>query len=40
MQDFMCLDMKKFVDPKAVTFGVCGLKTSLGQHGPKRLVKP
>ena len=34
MQYFMELDMKKFSDPKARTFGVWGLKTSLGQFGP------
>ena len=27
--------MKKFSDPKALTFGVWDLKTSLGQFGPK-----
>ena len=27
--------MKQFSDPKALTFGVWGLKTSLGQFGPK-----
>ena len=34
MENFMELDMKKNLDPKAVTFGVWGLKTSLGQFGP------
>ena len=28
-------DMKVFSDPKALTFGVWGLKTSLRQFGPK-----
>ena len=32
MQNFMELDMKK--DPKAVTFEIWGLKSSLGQFGP------
>ena len=32
---FYELDMKQFSDPKALTFGVWGLKTSLGQSGPK-----
>ena len=40
----MKLDMKKFTDPKTLTFGVWGLKTSLGQFGPKAfgrgLIKP
>ena len=40
MPDVMELDMKKPIDPKAVTFGVWGLKTSLGQLGPKRRIKP
>ena len=35
--------MKKFSDLKALIFGVWGLKTSLGQFGPKafgkRLIK-
>ena len=35
MQNFIELDMKKFSDPKAVTFGVWALRTSLGQFGPK-----
>ena len=35
MQNFIELDMKQFSDPKALTFGVWGLKTSLGQSGPK-----
>ena len=39
MQNFMELDMKIFSDPKALTFGVWGLKTSLGQIGPKPLAK-
>ena len=36
--------MKKFTDPKTLTFGVWGLKTNLGQFGPKAfdrgLIKP
>ena len=43
MQNFIELDMKKFPDLKALIFGVWGLKTSLGQFGPKafgkRLIK-
>ena len=39
MQNFMELDMKNFSDPKALTFGVWGLKTSLGQFGPKAFGK-
>ena len=35
MQNFMELDMKKFTDPKTLTFGVWGLKTSLEQFGYK-----
>ena len=31
--------MKKLSDPKALTFGVWGLKTSLGQFGPKAFGK-
>ena len=33
MQNFMKLDMRKFLDPKAVTFCIWGLKTS--NLGPK-----
>ena len=33
--NFMELDMKKFSGPKDLKFWVCGLKTSLGQFGPK-----
>ena len=44
MQNFMELDNKKILDPKALTFGIWGLKTSLGQFGPKAfgkgLIKP
>ena len=40
----MELDMKKFADLKILTFGLWGLKTSLGQFGPKAfgrgLIKP
>ena len=40
----MELDMRKFTDPKTLTFGVWGLETSLGQFGPKAfgrgLIKP
>ena len=39
MQNFMELDMKKFLDLKAMTFGVWGLKTSLGQFGHKAFGK-
>ena len=35
----MVLDMKKFSDPRALTFGVWGLKTSLGQIEPKAFGK-
>ena len=38
MQNFMKLDIKA-LDLKAVRFGVWGLKTSLGQSGPKAFVK-
>ena len=44
MQNFIELDMKKFTDPKTLTFVVWGLKTSLVQFGPKAfgrgLIKP
>ena len=44
MQDFMEFDMKKFADPKTLTFGVWDLKTSFGQFRPKvfgkGLIKP
>ena len=44
MRDFMEHDMEKFSDSKALKFGVWGLKTSLGQFGPKAfgggLIKP
>ena len=44
MQNCMKLDMKKFSDPKALTFGVWDLKTTPGQFGPKAfrkgLIKP
>ena len=39
MQNLMELNMKKFLDPEAMTFGVWGLKTSLGQLGPKAFGK-
>ena len=43
-QNVMELDMGKFTDPKTLTVGVWGLKTSLGQFGPKAfgrgLIKP
>ena len=39
VQNFMELDMKKISDPKALTFGIWGLKTSLGQFGPKAFGK-
>ena len=42
-QNFMELDMKKNSDPKPLTFGIWGLKSGLGQFGPKvfgkRLIK-
>ena len=31
--------MKKYTDPKTLTFEVWGLKTSLGQFGPKAFCK-
>ena len=37
IQTFMELDVRKFLNSKAVKFGVWGLKTSLGQLGPKRV---
>ena len=44
MQNFMDLDMEKISDPKALTFQVRGLITSLWQFGPKALcnglIKP
>ena len=40
MQNFMKLYMRTFLDPKAVTFAAWGLKTSLGQLGPKRCIMP
>ena len=44
MQHFMELDKKNFLDPKVLTFRVCGLKASLGKFGTKvfgkGLVKP
>ena len=39
MQKFLGLDMKNFLDHKVVTFGIWGLKTSLGQFWPKGLIK-
>ena len=39
MQNFMDLDMKNFSGSKALTFGVSGQKTSLGQFGPKAFGK-
>ena len=39
MQNFMEFDMKRLSDPKTLTFGVWVLKTSLGQFGPKGLIK-
>ena len=38
-QNFIELDMKKISDPKALTFEVWGLWTSLGQFGPKAFCK-
>ena len=44
MQNFMDLDIEKISDPKALTFEVWGLKTSLWQFGTKALcnglIKP
>ena len=44
MQNFMELDIKNISDPKALTFEVWYLKTSLGRFGPKALcngfIKP
>ena len=40
MQHSLELDMIKRLDPKAVAFAVWGLKTRLGQLGPKRCIKP
>ena len=37
--NFIDVDLKKLLDPKALTFGVCGLKTSLRQFGPKGNIK-
>ena len=39
MVNFMELPVKRFLDPKALTFRFWGLKTSLGQFGPKVLQK-
>ena len=35
----MELGMKKISDPKALTFGLWGQKTSLAQFGPKAIGK-
>ena len=44
MQNVMKFDMEKFTNSKTLTFGVWGLKTSLGQFEPKAfgrgLIKP
>ena len=40
MENFMELDMKKALDPKAVIFGVWELKISLGKFRSNRLIKP
>ena len=40
LQSFMELDMKKILDREAMTFGIWRLKTSLGQLGLKRRIKP
>ena len=37
-QNFMELDVRKILDPKAVTFGVWGLTTSLRQVGSERRI--
>ena len=39
MQNFMELDMEEISDPKALTFGLWGLKSSSGQFGPKAFGK-
>ena len=39
MQNFMELDIREFLDRKAVTYEVWVLKTSLEQLGPKRRIK-
>ena len=43
-QHFIELDMKKITDPKTLTFGVWGLKSSLAQFGPntfgRGLIQP
>ena len=39
MQNFIELDMKKALDPEAVTFGVWELKSSLGKFRSNRLIK-
>ena len=39
VQNFMELDMKKISDPKLLTLSTWGLKTSLGQFGPKAFGK-
>ena len=39
MQNFMDLDVKIISVPKALTFGVWGVKTSLGQFGSKAFGK-
>ena len=40
MQHFMGLNMKKFFDPKVITFGDWGLETSFWQFRSKSLIKP
>ena len=40
MRNSMELEMKKILDSKAMTFGVWGLKTSLGQFWPEEFIKP
>ena len=37
MQNFIELEMRRFLDPEAVIFGVWGPKTSLWQLGPINL---
>ena len=39
VQNFIELEMKKISDLKALIFGAWGLKTSLGQFGPKAFGK-
>lgn len=45
MKHFMELDMKHFLDPRTVTFGICDLGTNFGEFGSRAffgegLIKP